>query len=283
MKALIARLNWHNAFGQILKRVWNHLDLQILTEVEVAKNPLRIDMVIIRSPQQLPPEQLQQLPDGLREQLKPHNIVDFKSIHESYGLRELQKTLAYSCLYEEQNGIAPNDLSVFAVASMTPRKLLTHYRDWIEMITRGVYRADVRFRSIWILVPNELPLHETNDVLGFFASHRDRYVKAIEHWWDRSRQKGWEGLLRFLAYRLKKEMQMAGLTLDELYKEDYDSAKFFLSHMAPKKKQKLLEEELRDMETQQKQQLLERELEALDDEQFEQLLAKRKARGSTSL
>lgn len=114
------RFNWHNAFGQVLKHCRTPLGLQVIPEYEVAKNPLKVDVVVIRQGSPLSRKDLSKLPDGLSDHLNEHNLIDFKSIHESCGYEELEKTDLYAKFYRQQEEIARNQLSVFAVSSKTP-------------------------------------------------------------------------------------------------------------------------------------------------------------------
>ena len=101
--------------GQVLKHCWTPLGLQVIPEYEVAKNPLKVDVVVIRQGSPLSRKALSKLPDGLSDHLNEHNLIDFKSIHESYGYEELEKTDLYAKLYRQQEEIARNQLSVFEV------------------------------------------------------------------------------------------------------------------------------------------------------------------------
>ena len=73
---------------------------------------MKVDVVVIRQGSALSKQALTKLPDGVRNHLNDHNLIDFKSIHESYGYDELEKTDLYTKLYREQEEIA-REHSVF--------------------------------------------------------------------------------------------------------------------------------------------------------------------------
>ena len=128
MESKKEKLDWHKVFSQILTHGWTPLGLKVISEYQVAKDPLRIDVVVIQAEKLLSEKHLRQLPDGIREHLKSHNLIDFKSLHETYGYPELKKTDIYAGLYEMQEHVSPENLAVFAVSAMSPKKLLRSTR-----------------------------------------------------------------------------------------------------------------------------------------------------------
>ncbi len=75
MKKRKTRFNWHNAFGPVLKYGWTPLGLQVIPEYEVAKNPMKVDVVVIRQGSVLSKQALTKLPDGVRNHLNNHNLI----------------------------------------------------------------------------------------------------------------------------------------------------------------------------------------------------------------
>ena len=55
------KLDWHKIFGQVLQHRWQPLGLKIIPEYLVAKDPLRIDVVVIQAESLLNNKELQQL------------------------------------------------------------------------------------------------------------------------------------------------------------------------------------------------------------------------------
>ena len=267
------RINWHNVFSRVLKHRWTPLGLTVLSEYEVVKHPLKIDVVVIRKEKEpLSPEKLAQLPDGIRENLKEHNLIDFKSIRESYSRQALKKTEAYATHYEEEERINVEQLSIFSVAAMTPKKLLTEMRDWVEMQSNGVYRFRLPFRDVILLVPNEMDKSEANDVLELFASQRDRYLSAIRHMASNSIWFSLKGIFNIFSQRLGKELTMSGLTLDQLAEE---FEKEMMEDITPEKFGKLF------AVAKNKKQLLAQALEQIDDEELDLILKDRQVKKKT--
>ena len=210
------RFNWHNAFGQVLKHGWTPLGLQVIPEYEVAKNPMKVDVVVIRQGSALSKQALTKLPDGVRNYLNDHNLIDFKSIHESYGYDELEKTDLYAKLYREQEEIAREQLSVFAVSSKIPQGLLAKIPDWIKREAKGIYQVRLSFLTIILLVPNEMEDKEANDVFELFASQKNYYLRSIQRMIGNPFWQSFRGIVHIFTQRLGKELSMAGLTLEQL-------------------------------------------------------------------
>ena len=72
------RIDWHNAFSEMIKHRFRPLGLEVSAELPVAKNPMKIDVVVFRKQASLSPKAMAQLPDGVREHLNEFNIIDFK-------------------------------------------------------------------------------------------------------------------------------------------------------------------------------------------------------------
>ncbi len=213
------RLNWHKLFGQILQARLSVLGFQVLTEYQVTKDPWRMDVVVIRPQHALSSEELQQLPDGIREHLKTHNFIDFKSISETYGIDQLDKTISYARAYLDQEKLSREELQTFAVSSMTPSHLLKSKEIPIFQESRGVYRLHLAIREVILLVPNELPDNEANAVLGIFASRKDRFRDASKYFLGSRFWSKLIGVMTFIYYRLGKEFDMSGWDLKRFEEE----------------------------------------------------------------
>ncbi|MBI4548093.1 MAG: hypothetical protein HY707_08940 [Ignavibacteriae bacterium] len=260
-KKKIIRINWHNAFGQILKHRWTPLGLQVIPEYEVAKNPLKIDVVVIRSEAVLSERKRGQLPDGIRDYLNAHNIIDFKSTHESYGLEELRKTDVYTGLYQIQEGINLDQVTAFAVASMTPKKLLNAISQWVHPQGNGVYVIESGLIKMILLVPNEMEPKTANDVFELFASHTERSQLAFERMITDSFWYSLDGTLNLFTQFLK-EFAMSGLTMRQLE----ENPQIGVDNMR----------EVVRLLRQKKPSLLRDLLQDVDDSELEQILKERK-------
>ena len=258
-------IDWHNIFGRILKHRWTPLGLKVMTEYEVVKHPLKIDIVVIRQPKRLSAEKQIQLPDGIRDALREHNLVDFKSIRETYGVQELKKLDAYATHYERQEKVASNQLAVFAVSAMSPKKLLTEMHNWVEIQGKGRYRFRLSFRDILLLVPNEMAKKEANDVFELFASQKNQYFTAVQRMLKNPVWFTLEGIFGFFSQRIGEELNMSGLTLEQLAKWEVEA---FMKDITPQQFIELMEK------TKNKEQLLLQALNQMDSQELEHLLSR---------
>ncbi len=178
---------------------------------------------------------------------------------------ELEKTDLYAKLYRQQEKITREQLSVFAVSSKTPQGLFAKVPNKMEQESQGIYRIDLFFRSVLLLVPNEMKDKEANDVFELFASQKSQYFQAIRRMASNPFWRSLTGMGPIFLQRLGKELKMAGLTMDQLARREVLS---FMEHVTPEQfaeviegmpnKTEALEEALNRLSQEEKKALLEK-------------------------
>ena len=260
------RINWHNAFGRILKHRWTPLGLKVIPEFIVSKDPQRIDVIVTQQESPLTTDLLEQLPDGIRENLKEHNLIDFKSTHETYGRNQLETTCKYAIHYREEENISSEQLAIFAVSSMIPKKLLKEISDWVQIEGAGIYKIDLNLWKVILLVPNEMESKEANDVFQLFSSQKEYALRSLQRMIEAPFWYALEGIFTIFNH-LIQELMMSGLTMEQLAKYDLP---IVLSSAST--------EEVADaiVSLENNDKLLQDIIDRLSDEKFEKLLEARK-------
>ncbi|MCP4353736.1 MAG: hypothetical protein GY795_50455 [Desulfobacterales bacterium] len=109
-KVKISRIRWHRWFVTVFKETLTPLGLEVQTEFPVMTDPPAADIVIIRKTgNDWTHDQLEYLPDGVRESRAEHTIIEFKHT-ESLTDDALFKTGAYRVFYKEHRRLKDHDV-----------------------------------------------------------------------------------------------------------------------------------------------------------------------------
>ena len=139
------RLAWHPAFASSVQldllRFGGMLEYE--TEHELNRQPLRIDLVVVRKDPALSIER------GYASAFRGHNLLEYKSEQDSLTMDDLFKTVAYGCLYKAYGTCAGpvrhDDVTLTLVRRTRPSGLLADLESAgfpIEGPEPGIY--DVR-------------------------------------------------------------------------------------------------------------------------------------------
>jgi hypothetical protein len=120
-----AHISWHPAFLEAIKlELGQYGDiLEYTPEYQLTKEPLRIDVVIVKKRKNVP------IRKNIAAIFKGHNLIEYKSPSDYISLEDFYKVYAYACLYvtvEPQTAEAISDLTITFVGSRYPRKLVEH-------------------------------------------------------------------------------------------------------------------------------------------------------------
>jgi hypothetical protein len=139
----VERIPWHPAFVEALQmdlREYKEL-LTFLPEFQLTKEPLRIDLVLIKKPKDLIIEK------DIARIFKSDNLLEFKSPEDYLSVEEFYKVYAYACLYVSSPEIkaAITDLTLTFITARHPQSLIKHLREvrqyTVEEIQPGIHRV----------------------------------------------------------------------------------------------------------------------------------------------
>jgi hypothetical protein len=119
------RITWHTAFYDAIRlELLDYLDyLDFDIERQLTREPLRIDMVIIKKKKEIV------IDKRIASIFRGHNLLEYKSPSDSLTVADFHKVMAYANLYcapPERADI--RDLTVTFVVSREPRRLKTFLR-----------------------------------------------------------------------------------------------------------------------------------------------------------
>lgn len=218
-----SKTQWHHIFAALLQELLTPVGITVETNLPMSSTPPEIDIVLIRQQHDQPwtEEQRAYLPDGIRDSLANHVVLELK-LTETVNKEAIEQALMYDIGYHRDK--AKHETVIiqsFLVSAKTPnKKTLTQY-GYQATEQAGIYHSDNIFiESMPLLLLNELSDEAHNVFFKLFASHRKARVSAVQNlrqWW--LAQLSWS--LRYLIqgliqHWLKGEILVETLTADKL-------------------------------------------------------------------
>jgi hypothetical protein len=147
------RIAWHPAFVEAIQLVLGKYRdaLEFLPEFQLAEEPLRIDVVIIKKTKDVAIDNI------IAAAFKSANLVEYKSPTDHISVEDFYKVYAYACLYASSpKGVPITDLTITFVGSRYPRSLLSHLKKvW-------GYTVEERSPGIYTVKGNIIPIQVIN-------------------------------------------------------------------------------------------------------------------------
>ena len=144
------RLDWHSAFYAALQaELVDYLDvLQFEQEHPLNEQPLRIDVLVIKKQ----PGVI--IDKNIAVRFRGHNIFEYKSPDDSFGVTEYLKTIGYAYLYQAVEAADYSDITVSIVCTMRPVSLFKYFRDSHQ----GRYAAKEKHHGIYVASGERFPV-----------------------------------------------------------------------------------------------------------------------------
>ena len=175
-------IKWHTIFAAVLRELLTPLQIRVLDEFTLTGE---VDVILIQLlvGQLWTAEQRQYLPDGLRDSVATHLLIEFKYT-QSLEEKSFRQAIAYDTLYRQQQAhqkLAAEAIQTFIVSAITPQaETLTQF-GYAATDQAGVYRSQETFlRNIPLILLNELSLEQHNAFFKLFASRRKVKLAALE-------------------------------------------------------------------------------------------------------
>ena len=153
-----SRLAWHPAFLQAIKHeLFEYRDsLEFRYEYQLADDPLRIDLVIVKKLKNLA------IDKNIARIFKSDNLIEYKSPDDYLSVKDFLKAYAYANFYAATaSGADFSDMSLTFVESRHPRVLLKYLtkerRYQAEEISRGIYTVSGDYMPIQVIELKRLP------------------------------------------------------------------------------------------------------------------------------
>ena len=115
------KIAWHPAFACAMKLELKDVRpfLSFETEYELNRQPLRIDLLIIKKPPEVAIASL------AGSHFRGHNIIEYKSPGDRLNFASLEKVLGYAMLYASYHSdVSDSDITITLVRADRPTGLL---------------------------------------------------------------------------------------------------------------------------------------------------------------
>ncbi|EDN70616.1 hypothetical protein BGP_3981 [Beggiatoa sp. PS] len=173
--------DWHLPFGESLEWDLTPVGVPIYPEALVMSKPPRVDVLILRQPETAwTAEQLERLPDGIRQSTASHILLEFKYT-ESISDNAVIQTLAYDFFYKNSKQLTMDEVQTFLISAKKPQEETRKAYGYDKMLYPGVYESQNQLeKRIQLISLNELADEPYNAVFKLFATHRKEKQKAFE-------------------------------------------------------------------------------------------------------
>ncbi len=176
------KTRWHRILAGMFKELLTPLNITVLSDVRIMTDPPKIDVLLIRrETPQWTDEQLMRLPDGIRDTLADHILIEFK-FTEPVNRNALNQALAYDTFFRRtQKSLNPEQIQTFVLSSKTPLKAARGMFGYTENIKSGIYHsANIMLERLPLIAINELSDAPHNDFVKCFASRNNKRQQAFK-------------------------------------------------------------------------------------------------------
>ena len=154
-----SRNKWHPAFcaAAELELRDNRNDLSFNREYSLSKEPLQIDLLVIKKPPHV------KVKNEIGHLFRQHNVIEYKSPKDSLNIDDFYKTLAYAFLYKslakEVDGIPVSQLTVSLLCHAYPRAMFHRLKaEQMQIHSQypGIYYIEGAMIPAQVIVSKEL-------------------------------------------------------------------------------------------------------------------------------
>ncbi|GHU23157.1 hypothetical protein FACS1894164_06970 [Spirochaetia bacterium] len=216
--------SWHPAFyGAIKLELEAYRDsLEFITEYQLNKEPLIMDLLIIKKPADLV------ITKNIATIFKKENIVEYKSPEDYVSIADFYKVYGYAYLYISLNNIPVTDVTITFVETRHPRDVLKHLstvRGYsVEETSSGIYRISGDIIPIQIIESKKLPEAEDIWLKNLSNDLNSRRLRGI---FEESMKRGKDPDVETYLYTVlqanpeivKEIKEMSKLTLEEVLED----------------------------------------------------------------
>lgn len=179
--------SWHRLFGLMLIDYLSTSPFSVELEVDLSHHRQLLDVIVVR---RRSGEVAVCMPDGLQD-LGDHNLISFKSFHETLDDWTLKELTGHYVNYRKQVSpkgklLSEDAFRLFAVCSRYPRDLL-HDVPHLEL-QPGVFEIRRGTDQIRVVIAGELPLEERNALIHLFSAVQARVQYGAEHYQPQSKE-----------------------------------------------------------------------------------------------
>jgi len=173
--------NSHTLFGSIMKETLIPQNLEVESSYEIGKGPPKLDVLIIRRKGDWwTDEQLEFLPDGIRQKQCKYVILELKYT-ESINQIAIFQTLGYLGYYVSLKRINIDDACTFLVSAKTPSIETLSKLNFEKTYIKGVFEPKVRvLKPLSLVSLNDLSEERYNLWIKLFSSKKKQKLSALQ-------------------------------------------------------------------------------------------------------
>ncbi|UJL34062.1 hypothetical protein C6N34_002120 [Cylindrospermopsis raciborskii Cr2010] len=167
-------------------------------------------------------------PAGL-ENMSKHNLISYKSIHESFTVWSLMELIGHYVNYRKQtskslsNLLPEEDYRLYGLTTHEPTQLMGRLK-W-KTVSEGVYDIECVTMNVRLIVLSKIPKSANNELWRLFSARAEVVEEAISHYQESYRKSEYSILMQQLyEFYLKEKLPMT-YTLEQFKKD------FVISHL----------------------------------------------------
>ncbi|UJS05665.1 hypothetical protein [Cylindrospermopsis raciborskii] len=167
-------------------------------------------------------------PAGL-ENMSKHNLISYKSIHESFTVWSLMELIGHYVNYRKQtskslsNLLPEEDYRLYGLTTHEPTQLMGRLK-W-KTVSEGVYDIECVTMNVRLIVLSKIPKSANNELWRLFSARAEVVEEAISHYQESYRKSEYSILMQQLyEFYIKEKLPMT-YTLEQFKKD------FVISHL----------------------------------------------------
>ena len=167
-----ARVQYHRLLGSGLRLNLAAVEVNVSTESSILSESPRVDILLLRRECSAWTESQQaRLPDGIRDSLAAHILIEFKYT-ESVTEDGILQAAAYDLFYRQVQRLSRRQTLPVVLSAKTPQK--NRLSNWAYKESQpGVFVTDLPFVGrVMLLALNRLPANSNNAIVKLFASRK---------------------------------------------------------------------------------------------------------------
>ena len=145
------KIQWHPGFCSAaeLELIENKTELEFIREYNIGKEPLRIDLLIIKKR----PGAV--IKNEIGSIFKQHNLLEYKSPDDGFSIDDYYKAIGYACIYksfgETVDAIPAQEITVSFFREAYPRELIKSLmRELQKHSGFKILSKNARVKSNWV-------------------------------------------------------------------------------------------------------------------------------------
>jgi hypothetical protein len=170
----------HRIYSRIYEQLLPPVSLTVSSNIEVMTYPPAADMLLRRESEYWTDEQLERLPDGIRDSTARHILIEFKAT-ESISKKTFIQAAAYQHFYQNAQKLTDDEVQTFVISAIQPQKANREQYGYHIRVQPGVYKSDqIMLNHITLISLNELPDELHNAWTTCLASKKRKRLKAFQ-------------------------------------------------------------------------------------------------------